>query len=221
MWLLGKRSGGKGSAWPAVQGWIARAAQDVEVLEPGPRGDVALARADLDESSVMGAVVLHTGGVIIDGGWLRILGAGNPRLERSLPSWNEGRADGMLLVADDVLGGVFAVNKGALGEEPDGVFYLPPDTLEWEAMNLDYAGLVRWAITAELEEFYQSLRWSGWREAIRGLGGDQCIAFAPPLWLRAGDHRGPVGKPVTMAEMWMVQLHFRSQLGIDGVPDQT
>jgi hypothetical protein len=37
----------------------------------------------------MGAIVYHTGGLLIDHGWLRILGGGgHPRTQRSLMSWN-------------------------------------------------------------------------------------------------------------------------------------
>ena len=37
----------------------------------------------------MGAVIFETGGILIDEGWLRILGSGHPRLPRSLPDWNK------------------------------------------------------------------------------------------------------------------------------------
>lgn len=70
----------------------------------------------------MGAIVYETGGLLIDHGWLRILGSGHARLPRSIASWNQGRTifgdvdpPGYLLVADDVVGGLFAINGGQLG----------------------------------------------------------------------------------------------------------
>ena len=75
--------------------------------------------------SPLGAVVFYTGGILIDNGWIRILGSGHPRLNRSLPQWNfscglpkSEAPPPWLLVADDVLGGFFALNGGRFS--PDG-----------------------------------------------------------------------------------------------------
>jgi len=44
--------------------------------------------------------------------------------------WNQGKPAGLLLVADDVLGGFYALNGGAFGSESLGkIFYFAPDNL--------------------------------------------------------------------------------------------
>ena len=50
----------------------------------------------LPPRSPLGAVVYETGGILVDGGWLRILGSGNARLTRTLPGWNAGHGEGCL-----------------------------------------------------------------------------------------------------------------------------
>src|SRR5688572_3475954 len=124
-------------AWPMVQEWIAQATNAVEVLpasDPG-RGE-ALVALQVTTRSPMGAIVYETGGLLVDHGWVRILGSGHARLPRSLPGWNLGRTmDGsgrsppFLLVADDAVGGFFAIDGGAFGGKPGAVSYYAPDAL--------------------------------------------------------------------------------------------
>src|SRR5438105_2276535 len=79
-------------AWPLVQEWIRSANHPVEVLPPSePQRGEALVQLQVTTRSPMGAVVYETGGLLIDDGWLRLLGSGHERLPRSLPAWNRGR----------------------------------------------------------------------------------------------------------------------------------
>src|SRR5689334_17854253 len=113
----------------------------------------------------MGAVVYETGGILIDNGWLRVLGSGHDRLTRTMPRWNEGRADGFYLVADDAVGGFFAINGGALGPDAKNLYYFAPDSLEWEPLNFGYSTFLQWACAGPLEKFYEWIRWQWLRFA--------------------------------------------------------
>src|SRR5687767_10749322 len=77
-------------AWPLVEGWVESAVRPVEVLPPPAPAlrDEVLVEAQASLRSAMGAVVYHTGGLLIDNGWIRVLGSGHPRLPRTLPGWN-------------------------------------------------------------------------------------------------------------------------------------
>src|SRR5437763_631158 len=109
-------------AFPLIQTWAARAVRQVELLPPSAaRGD-ALLQTQVTVRSPMGAVVYETGRILIDHGWLRVLGSAHQRLTRTLPGWNEGRSDGFYLVADDVVGGFFAINGGALGDDVKNIY---------------------------------------------------------------------------------------------------
>ena len=71
-------------AWPMVQELIANATNPVEVLPAHPVDrEVALHAIQVTTRSTMGAIVYETGGLLIDHGWLRILGSGHDRLPRS------------------------------------------------------------------------------------------------------------------------------------------
>lgn len=73
-----------------VQQWLAEATNAVEVLPPPDDAtrDLALLATQVTTRSPMGAVIYESGGILVDYGWLRILGSGHPRLPRSLPEWN-------------------------------------------------------------------------------------------------------------------------------------
>src|SRR5436190_274361 len=63
------------TAWPLVKRWIDQAANAVTTLPADAKGgERALAALDVTERSVLGALAVHTGGLSIDHGWLRVLG---------------------------------------------------------------------------------------------------------------------------------------------------
>ena len=176
-------------AWAEVQQWIANASNAVEVLPANDKDrESALLATQVTTRSPMGAIVYETGGLLMDHGWLRILGSGHPRLPRSLAAWNEGRTmfgdgnpPGYLLVADDVLGGFFAINGGSLGPELGSLFYFAPDSLKWECLNRGYSEILLWWLQGDVAAFYESLRWPGWEQEVNTVGGDQAIFIFPFL----------------------------------------
>jgi hypothetical protein len=68
-----------------VQEYIESAKNQCIVLPPSNARDVALVNTQVTTRSTMGAIVYETGGILIDHGWLRFLGSGNSKLNRSLP----------------------------------------------------------------------------------------------------------------------------------------
>ena len=216
---LTELKGADDPAWPQVQQWIAAAPQ-VEVLPADPaRADAVLPALQGTLDSTLGAVAHRSGGLLVDHGWLRILGAGSARMQRSLATWNDGRipldAAGrptMLLVADDVLGGFFAINGGALGPEQGKVWYLAPDTLKWEHLDLGYADFVAWALSPRLVEFYAGQRWPRWEAEVARLDGDHALAVYPPLWAEGPTIDRRSRKAVPVDELYRLTMEYRVRL---------
>lgn len=205
------------SAWPQVQRWIAEATNHVEVLPPSERAGAELEAAQVAVRSPLGAIVYHTGGILIDHGWVRILGSGHARLPRSLMGWNAGRtvdytgyARGHMLIADDVVGGFFALNGGALGVDAGNVYYFSPQTLRWEPTQLGYTAFVRFCLGGDLNGFYSASRWLGWNLESATIGGDQALSLHPPPWTPEGrDLSQSSRKPTPIDEVYglnVVQL---------------
>lgn len=135
-------------ALPLVEECVRTAARNVEVLDcDAEAGKRSLLHLQVTARSPMGAIALHIGGLMVDFGWVRVLGAGCARLPRSIDGWNHmktpgtapGRIAGGLVVGDDVLGGAFAINGGGLPGRPGEVAYFAPDCLEWEGLGVGYS----------------------------------------------------------------------------------
>ena len=200
-----------------LRDWIAEAAVPCDLLPPSPRGDEVLLGLQISTRSPLGALAHDTGGLIVDGGWLRFLGSGHPQLSRDLLRWNEGRSSGFFLVADDAAGGFFALNGGAFGDDLRKIYYWPPDSLEWESLGMGFTEFLQSCLTARLASFYQSLRWSTWRDDVQGLSGDSCYGFYPFLWTTEGSVEGSHRALVPVAEAFDLKVDVVRQLAANGV----
>lgn len=209
--------------WPLVQGWIAKATNAIEVLAADSnKTKEALYKTQVTTRSPMGAIIYSTGGILVDHGWIRILGSGSDRLPRSLPDWNKGKSfkefgetPGFLLVADDVIGGFFAIDGGGLGKTPGKVYYWAPDTLEWEEVADNYSDFLIFCFNGDLAKYYSDYRWKGWKTEIATISGDQIFNFFPPLWSREGkDINKSSRKTIPVEEQYSFSPEMKKQLGI-------
>jgi hypothetical protein len=214
--------------WPLVQEWMDEATNLIEVLPcDKAKAKDALYKTQVTTRSLMGAVVYETGGLLIDHGWLRVLGSGHAKLNRSLPEWNKGKSfnkyeeqPAYLLVADDAIGGFFAINGGALGKDAGNLYYLSPDSLEWEATELSYSEFLTFCFNGDLEGFYEGMRWDGWEKEVANLNGNMVYNFFPPLFTEEGkDINQSSRKPISVEEQFRAHLDMRKQLGLlqDGI----
>jgi hypothetical protein len=203
-------------AMPIVREWISRAVRPVEILVPSSSRDNVLVQMQVTTRSPMGAVAYETGGILIDRGWLRVLGSGHPRLTRTLPGWNMNRGVGFYLVADDAVGGFFAINGGALGGDLKNLYYFASDTLRWEPLNFGYSASLEWACTGKYDVFCHALRWPGWEVDVAAVQGDRCLITWPPLWTKEGHGPSAHRANVPVEEAWGVQMDFARQLKTGG-----
>jgi hypothetical protein len=203
-------------AWPEIAALAAKRPAHVTVLPRDPlAAKTCLEALQVTTRSSLGALAHETGGVLIDHAWLRMLGSGHPNLQRTLAGWNAELGIPLaqfVIVADDVVGGVFAINGGALGPERGNVFYFAPETLRWHDLKLGHTAWIHWALTTDLATFYEGLRWPGWKAESERVGGDRAISLYPPPWTVEGKdtskaHRGTV--PVL--ELWRFQLSTAAQ----------
>jgi hypothetical protein len=170
----------------------------------------------------MGALARHTGGLLVDDGWLRVLGGGD---ERGLPSLAQ--ANGLpgdeqppaaLMVGHDVLGGRFEVNgpdPAATGRpgNPGEVCYFGPDTLAWESLGAGHGAWLSWIAGGGITEFYQALRWPTGRADIRDLPLTHGITVYPFLWSQEAHHglAATTRSPAPMTELFSLQSEFAAR----------
>uniref|UniRef100_A0A060TDV9 ARAD1D51084p n=1 Tax=Blastobotrys adeninivorans TaxID=409370 RepID=A0A060TDV9_BLAAD len=177
-------------AWPELEASIKESQVPVEVVSiPPDQGRTVLHQLQVTARSTLGALALNTGGVLIDHGWLRILGGGSQDLPSlatasNLDSAGEGSGPlGYVTVAFDVLGGHFAIDSGGLGLDYGKVCYWGPDTLKWSSLGVGPSTFVDWALSKEgLASFYKDLRWEGWQDEVKGVALSQGITVFPFLF---------------------------------------
>jgi hypothetical protein len=201
--------------WLMVQQWLAEATNYVEVLPPPDDAERALALLDIQVTtrSPMGAVIYESGGILVDHGWLRILGSGHPRLPRSLSEWNfkrsfsdVGNAPPFLLVADDAVGGFFAIDGGGLSLEQGKVCYFAPDTLDWECTEMSYSEFLVWCFSGDLARYYKDVRWPGWQDEMQEIRGDKALSFYPFLSCDGPPIAERMRRAVPVAEIYALHV---------------
>ncbi|AVT35572.1 DUF2625 family protein [Plantactinospora sp. BB1] len=215
-------------AWPVLEAELAALGPAVEVLPVDPEaGRACLHRLQVTARSRLGALALHTGGRLVDGGWLRVLGGGSP--ERGLPSLAEanglpgdGQPPAALLVGHDVLGGRFEVSgadPAAIGRpgEPGEVCYFAPDSLEWEELGCGHGAWLSWIAAGGTAEFYESQRWPGWRAEVEQLPASHGLAVYPFLWSSEAhdDLAATARRPAPLRELFAIQDEAAAFLAAD------
>ncbi|WP_276965318.1 DUF2625 domain-containing protein [Chryseobacterium sp.] len=214
----------KDPGWILVKEWIDSAKNKVEILPVDTnKAKDALYKTQVTTKSPMGSIVYMTGGLLVDNGWIRILGSGSDKLSRSLPEWNRGKTFEdygqpipYLLIADDAIGGIFILNGGGLGSDLGKVYYLAPDNLEYEPLDLTYTEFLNFCFNKNLDQFYKGYRWTNWKSEVAKLKGDQVFNFFPYLWTEQGKDNNKVSKKeVPIEESYKLTLEFRKKLALD------
>ena len=199
-------------AFPLIRQWADEADLPVELLPPSAGREDVLLSLQVTTRSPLGAIAYETGGILVDDGWLRILGSGHGKLGRNIATWNEGRAQGFLLVADDVLGGFFAINGGALGPDQGKMYYFAPETLAWEALEIGFTAFVAWAFTRQLRQFYGRPSGAAADFDELPLSGELCLTFYPFLWTQEGSLKTSSRRAIPVQEQWTLNLDLQHKL---------
>lgn len=172
------------SAWDEVTEAVSAAPYPVNVLPPNEsRADACLRALGVSTRSWLGAVVAHSGGLLVDHGWLRVLGSGAHGLPDVLIEADPDARG--LVVAYDVLGGQFAWIPAHPDARPT-LHYFGPDDLEWVDLQQGYTDWLYAMLSGSLTRFYETLRWPGWESEVANTRLDQGITTYPPAWSQEG-----------------------------------
>jgi hypothetical protein len=209
------------SGWPLVQDWIKSAEVKVEILSRDlSSAESNLLKAQITTRSSMGSVVYETGGIIVENGLLRILGSGSKNLNRGIMDWNlnksfkENEKPKFLLIADDIFGGFFGINGGALSNESIGkIFYLSPDSLKWENLDLSYSDFLNFCFSKKINKFYDAFKWKTFGEDTLKFDNDKAFSFYPYLFTEEGKDIEKVSKKMcSIQEIWELYNNLQKQL---------
>lgn len=196
-------------AWTALTETINSSSIPVEVLNVhATDASRTLHALQVTVGSALGALAYNCGGVLIDGGWIRLLGGGTDTLP-SLAAANAledpesvHESPPFLTVGFDVLGGRFAIDGGGLGVAPGEVCYWAPDSLAWEGLGLAYGNFVHAFLAGATAEFYETWRWQDWEAEVAQLSPDQGLSLMPPPFTAEGANLANVSRrPIPFNEL--------------------
>ena len=114
-----------------------------------------------------------------------------------------------MLIADDAAGGFYAINGGGLGKDLGKIYYLSPDDLEWDSLDIGYTDFIRFCFNGDLNNFYKNIRWKNWPEKVSKLDGNRVYIFYPFLWTKEGrDVNKTSRKSVPVEEAYLLKMEI-------------
>lgn len=163
----------------------------------------------INDDSLMGVIVSHTSGIVIDN-WIRVIGQQHKE-RKGIFEYNKQKnslTEGMLLVAYDIVGGIFAVNLNRFKENELSVWYFAPDTLEWECLDLTYPQFITWLINGDTDTFYKNMRWHSWKNDCLNVSFENVIQIYPFLWAKECMIETASKKVISFEEMSQINFEF-------------
>ena len=197
-------------AWPELSALLRSATNDTQVL-PGDsfNGRQVLYRLQMTARSMVGAIVLHCGAILVDHGWVKVLGSGLPGLPNvatasGFPVAPHDTAPDIpgLLVAVDVVGGQYAIDGGDLIGSPGEICYWGQDKLGWRGIGAGHSAFLSWLAKGDLDSFYRYFRWPGWQEETARLDPGQGFGFFPFPWSEGFAPDSAYRRVVALAELF-------------------
>lgn len=201
--------------WEQIKNMAEQSANRCVICEGNiERGAKEIAGLNFTEESVLGTIIANTCGIVADK-WIYVLGqscdehagvADFPeRIGQEFPD--------MLVVATDIVGGLFALNGGRFAEEVGKVWYFAPDTIQWEPLGFKYSEFIAWACQGNLSEFYGNVRWTRWERDAESIDGfNKGFSIYPFLWAKECDIETASKKAVPLAELVGMNMDFEKRM---------
>jgi hypothetical protein len=80
---------------------------------------------------------------------------------------------------------------------------------------MSYSNFVNWALTGDINKFYETFQWKNWPDIVRKTTGDKGILIYPYLWAEGAEIDLRSKSIVPINELWELNLDNRKRLGIE------
>lgn len=167
-----------------IQSWINNSRWKVKIISRIDRNDSCDRLLGISEHSTLGTIINHVGGISAANSVIRHFG-GNNKFDLSIKCVNQlsdrvpEAFKGVLIVADDIYGGLFGINNALPLAKPGVMLYLPPDSFVWESLEIGHSAFVNWTMSGDVALFYKKYE----KLPVEGnIPFDKMLEFIPPLW---------------------------------------
>lgn len=207
----------------AIKQEILSSKNNIELIENENHSDDLISLLQITERSTLGSIIKYTNGILIKDKFLRIFGSEESEWTDTIKKWNnfpqqikqEHLLSGCVIFGYDLIGGFFAINGGAFGENLGKVFYFAPDTLNWENLNMGHSEFISWCINGNVDKFYESFIWSNAQDLINNTKIGQGISIYPFLWSKEGkDINATSKKIVPLKELWDINMEMKEKYNV-------
>ena len=195
---------GQADTLRGLQGLINSSRHKVTVCPRQGRANMARNLLGIAGSSVLGAIIDQTGGIVVADGFIKHLGGDNATGDSLAEVNGLGDAErasvtaslGALVVAIDMFGGIFALPTQATDPSQATVRYLPYDGMVWEDFGIGHGDFVAWSMGESARNLYPS-------QSNCDMSRGSVVRYEPPLWMRtvADDRPKPSIVPIA-AVVW-------------------
>lgn len=163
----------------------------------------------INENSVLGQIVLNVSQITVNG-YLRVLGRENIiTLNECVKKYYEGNK---LIVAYDIFGGIYAIGNGDFEGNKRNIWYFAPNSLEWEALEINYPQFISWICSDNIKDFYIDFTWNGIEATIKDIKKDQAILIYPFLWAAECNIETARKTLVPLEELIAINAYYRKKI---------
>ena len=200
--------------WQQLLKLFEKADRPIKICEGDyTRGVNEINEIGASPESVLGAVIVNSCGIVFDN-WVFVIGqsSGNYGILNFSEKMNYD-SNGLLVVATDIVGGVFALNMGRFAEDQGMVWYFAPDTLKWESLEMKYSGFIAWLTQGDLSGYYSSMKWTDWRKDAESVSFGEGILIYPYLWAKECNIETASKTVVPLSEILRMNDDFSKRIG--------
>lgn len=200
--------------WNEIYNMLNKSTNNVIVKKQNKVDDI-LKKMGINENSTMGQIIINTSGIIVDN-IIRVYANGNDLDSHNIYNYNleleKCLGHNKLIIADDIFGGLYAINKGSSKTHVGEVGYFAPDTLEWESLGINYSEFIAWISSSNLNEFYNSFKWEKFHHDIKKVKFNQAVLIYPFLWSNECNVETADKKIISSRELIALNLEHKEKL---------
>lgn len=203
--------------WDQVNNMFEQSVNDIRVDKISEYDIKKQNLQGINENSVLGQVITNTAGIVVNN-YIRIFGSGDNENSHNISEYNlqlkEHFGEGKLFVADDIFGGLFAINNGGFSREHGLIWYFAPDLLSWDNLEITYPEFIAFVSSENINEFYENYIWDGFEEQIKEIRFDEGILIYPFLWSKECNINKADKKIISFKELILLNLEYMKKFNL-------
>lgn len=196
--------------WNEIKNILKSSTKNIKILSSIYNN--SLNNLNIDENSVLGQVIINTGGIFIEN-YIRLFGSGDKENSYNIYKYNlelkKYFDDNMIIIGNDIFGGLFSLNK-----EKNNILYFAPDILEWEDLDITYKEFIKFVTSERIDEFYKSYKWSTFQEDVKKVKFNEGILIYPFLWSNECNIEKAKKDIVPFFELLQINMEFKKKFEI-------